>query len=277
MKMMLKKNWEFNLDYEQDKAFSDKDGQKGGLITNFKYDSNFVERLFTGKEKEAILAYVSNLKEKSEDRMKFQKQVLRDAQGGKLEAVNYVFLMCKSTIMKVFYKRYLGIINRSRKINEESAVEEWVSIAYEVLTMGDQSGYVAWKNEFKRKGALETFDTTIFQREQEEEKTVFAYFRFWFYAYLQNAAVNSWKMEKFGGMKGQGLGKHFKDFQLLDYDKVFKEPAASDTDDKNQEFRAYKSYDEDPTASEVIDSISFDEDFISFYKKFFCRPFNESH
>jgi hypothetical protein len=74
---------------------------KGNL--DRKYDSVFIESLFSRSEKQAILKYESDLKSSSRTTFSFQKKVLLDAKKGKDEAVNYLFLTCKKNIMKTFW------------------------------------------------------------------------------------------------------------------------------------------------------------------------------
>jgi hypothetical protein len=210
---------------------------------NRKYDSVFIESLFSRAEKQAILEYESGLKSSIGNTFLFQKQVLLDAKSGKSEAVNYVFLVCKETIMKTFFSSYVGLFQRYIKINDQYAVEEWIGIAYEVLIGGFQSGHFIFSNK-EKKSALETFNVEVFK----EDANLFYSFQYWYWEYLRSAAIKENKLARARGLKGYGVLKMLEDFDFVitAKDNIFSDECLIDV---------------------ILENLDKDNDFVSFCEK----------
>jgi hypothetical protein len=185
-----------------------------------KLDASRMERFFSINEKRAIEKYVLNLQEEIKDKFEFEKQVIRDAKQGNKTAIKYVFYELRENITKTFFSSFLGEINRSEKIKDD-IFDEWVNIAYEVLTTGDQEYKVIDKegNERERISTLEYFNVDKFEK-RNNKVTPFSSLGHFYWRFLSNTAIRH-NLKK---MKHEYMNMEYTDNILRNHNSIRMKP-----------------------------------------------------
>lgn len=157
------------------------------------------------------------------------KKLFTAAKAGDQSALEYIFWKMEPAILKTFWNNYLGPNReaRARRIHSESAWEEWLGIAWQVLRGGYSSdvfqrqgvsvnddAYLTKSRERDDHGAIDQFDVS-----KTEEDRLFNVFALRFRQLLQNAAyVANMSNTRSGITKGGG-----SDINVSQYDPVWME------------------------------------------------------
>lgn len=144
---------------------------------------NTFNQWVTGARAEKALHTYYNMSKEQEG----QKQILAAAKQGDSVAADYLFLVFKKIIARVFWKYYLGPDKKYyRKRIEEGAAEEFATIAYSLLLGGGSAS------------PYNTFNLDKFTGEADLIKQ----FGYYFYRYLQNESIKAIRADKMAGMTG---------------------------------------------------------------------------